>query len=63
MPYLVLIQSCSLAVNWYDVTEPATVLGQSILHKELASRPLDPTNGMNWTKDVAKMEAHFGHAF
>jgi len=63
MPYLILIQSCALGYDWFDVAEPATVAGQAILHKELASRPLESTNAMNWNKDLAKMQAHFGHAF
>jgi hypothetical protein len=60
MPYLVLMQSCALARQWYDVAEPITEIGQSILRKESGGEPMDAMNQTNWTRDVAKMEKHFG---
>lgn len=63
MPYLVLIQSYALALNWYDIADTITTTGQSILHKDHAGATMDPMNQKNWTNGLARLKQHFGHKY
>jgi hypothetical protein len=63
MHYLVLVQAWALAPNWYDVAEPITRLGQSVLHNKLAGATMDAMNQTSWKNGLSKMEQHFGRKF
>ncbi len=61
--YIVLMLSFSNASHLYDISEIVAKEGQSILLKDFAGKFPDDVAMMNWTKDIATLEKHFGKKF
>lgn len=61
--YLVLMMSYCRAKGWFDVAEPIAEIGQSVLLKEFQDQLPDEAALINWPKDIALMEKHFGRKF